>query len=100
MPFPRVSPENWSPKTRPHHSQGYLMFREVQRVLFNDLISPEITPRDFKQLARAWCVMEDRIRIMKMIPKIRGVDMSAIALARRLRRYERQQFSPPVASSV
>jgi hypothetical protein len=33
-------------------------------------------------LARAWCSMEDCIRNMKMIPRIKGVNMSAIALVR------------------
>lgn len=91
MPFPRVPPENRSPKTRPHHSRSYLQAREIQRVLFNDLLNPEITDRDFVQLARAWCGMEDCIRNMKMIPRIKGVNMSAIALKRRLRRWEAKQ---------
>jgi hypothetical protein len=77
MPFPRVLAENRSPKSRPHHSQSYLQLREIQGILWNHLISPDVTPSDFKQLAHAWCKMEDRKRIMKMIPKIKGVNMSA-----------------------
>ena len=41
-------------------------------------------------LARAWCITEDSIRNMRMIPRIKGVNMSAIALVRRLRRCQRQ----------
>jgi hypothetical protein len=67
-----------------------LQLREIQGILWNHLISPDVTPGDFKQLAHAWRVMEDRKRIMKMIPRIKGVNMSAIALLRRLRRYHRQ----------
>jgi hypothetical protein len=76
------------------------MLREIQGVLWKSMIGPDITPRDFKQVARAWCVLEDRKRMMKMIPKIKGVDMSAISLARRFRRYERQQSLEPVVQPV
>jgi hypothetical protein len=82
LPFPRVSPKNRSSKTRPHHSRSYLQAREIQRVLFNNLLKRGITDCDFMHLARAWCSMEDCIRNMKMIPRIKGVNMSAIALVR------------------
>jgi hypothetical protein len=68
-----------------------LQAREIQRILFNHLLKPEITDFDFKSLARAWCSMEDCIRNIRMIPRIKGVDMSAIALERRLRRWEAKQ---------
>jgi hypothetical protein len=90
MPFPRVSPEKRSPKTRPHRSQGYLRLREIQGILWNHLISPDVTPSDFKQLAHAWCKMEDLKRNMKMIPRFKGINQSAIALVRRLRRFQGQ----------
>ena len=100
MPFPRVSPENRSPKTRPHHSQSFLQLGQIQGILWNHLISPDVAPSDFKQLAHAWCKMEDLKRNMKMIPKFKGINMSAIALVRRLRRYQRQcqEVAQPVES--
>jgi hypothetical protein len=91
MPFPRVRPENRSPKTRPHHSRSYLQAREIQRILFNHLLKPDVSDCDFMQLAHAWCITEDSIRNMRMIPRIKGVNMSAIALERRLRRWEAKQ---------
>jgi hypothetical protein len=72
-----------------------LQLREIQQRLFNDLISPKISPRDFVFVARKWCILEDRKRIMKMIPKPKGINVSAIALARRLRRCQ-AQFAPLV----
>ena len=80
--FPCVSPENRSPKTRPDHSRSYLQAREIQRVLFNNLLKPEISDCDFMHLPRAWCSMEDCVRNLKMVPKIKGINMSAIALVR------------------
>jgi hypothetical protein len=91
MPFARVSPEKRSPKTRPHHSKSYLRAREIQRVLFGRLVKPDVTDCDFMLLARAWCSLEDCIRNMRMIPRIKGINMSAIALERRLRRWEAKQ---------
>jgi hypothetical protein len=68
-----------------------LQAREIQCILFNHLLKPEITDCDFMHLARAWCITGDSIRNMKMIPRITGVNMSAIALERRLRRWEAKQ---------
>lgn len=46
--------------------------------------------------------MEDLKRNMKMIPRFKGINMSAIALVRRLRRWEAKQrvlVAPPDEAS-
>ena len=48
----------------------------IQRLLMKDIKDPETTPAARAQLARAWDVLEERKRVVAMVPKPKDLDVS------------------------
>ena len=48
----------------------------MQDVLAKDALDPGITPSARAQVARAWCELEERKRILRMKPKPKDVDVA------------------------
>ena len=72
-------PPNAGPKSRPKCSTAFSQAVAIQRVLLADALSPETTASARAQVARAWEVLEERKRILRMKPKPKDVDVSARA---------------------
>src|SRR5438552_1359327 len=70
-------PANAGPKSRPNCSTAYSQAVAMQHVLLADALKPETPPRERAQVARAWCELEERKRILKMKPKPRDVAVDA-----------------------
>ena len=47
----------------------------MQRVLFTDAVNPKVTATARAQVVRAWDVMEERKRILRMKPKPKDVEV-------------------------
>lgn len=48
---------------------------DMQSVLVKDTLDPKTTPAARAQVARAWDVLEERKRLLKMKPKPKDVDV-------------------------
>lgn len=48
----------------------------MQRMLLADALKPETTAPARAQVARAWCELEERKRILRMKPKPKDADVS------------------------
>ena len=84
-------PANAGPKSRPNCSTAYSQAVAMQHVLLADALKPETPPRERAQVARAWCELEERKRILKMKPKPRDVE---VANAKQRRRRPQPDFAP------
>jgi len=49
---------------------------KMQDVLAKDALDPETTPSARAQVARAWEVLEERKRILRMKPKPKDIDVT------------------------
>ena len=58
----------------------------MQRMLLADALKPETPARERAQVARAWCELEERKRILKMKPKPKDVDPEKLAERRTAKR--------------
>ena len=65
-----LSPKAWT-------SPNYRAALDLQKVLMADALNPETSAAVRAQVARAWDVLEERKRILKMRPKPRDLDTTA-----------------------
>lgn len=56
---------------------------KIQDALYADAVNPNTKPSDRAQLARAWDVLEDRKRIIRMIPAPKPADAAVRDKAKR-----------------
>ncbi len=64
------------PKSRPKCSTAFSQAVAIQRVLLDDALNPKTTASARAQLARAWCELDERKRIIRMKPKPRDTDVT------------------------
>ena len=66
-------------------TNAYQQIMAVQRLLLRDLFKKDTTPLVRAHLARAFDVLEERKRIMKMRPKPKDIDIDPVSLAKLLK---------------
>lgn len=72
-----ASPNNIAqlPRMKPGRRGALSQIIEMQGVLAKDALDPDTTPSARAQVARAWEVLEERKRILRMKPKPKDVDV-------------------------
>lgn len=83
-----------SPKTRPKAATAYQQIVAIQRRLYNDAMNEKVTASARAQVARAFDVLEERKRILKMRPKPKDVEVSVLP---KKSRKSASAFAEPVA---
>lgn len=65
---------------------------EMQQVLRESLLSKDTIPSARAQVARAWDVLEERKRVIRMRPKPKDLDVSPETVQKRARDAERRRY--------
>lgn len=78
-----------NPKTRPMWPRAFTQARQLQELAFKSAFDAETTPAAQAQLMRAWDVLEERKRVLRMRPAPKPVEVPAPGQRRRQRRAER-----------
>jgi hypothetical protein len=60
---------------------------DIQGMLYKDAMNPETSAGYRAQVARAWEVLEERKRILRMKPKPKDIDVDPAALAKQLKKF-------------
>ncbi len=70
-----ASPNNIAqlPRVKPGRRGALSQVVDLQRLLFADANNPETSASVRAQIARAWCELEERKRILRMRPKPKDV---------------------------
>ena len=73
-----ASPNNIAqlPRIKPGRRGAVSQILKMQDVLAKDALDPETTPSARAQVARAWEVLEERKRILRMKPKPKDIDVT------------------------
>ena len=74
------------PRMKPGRRGALAQILDLQRVLFESALDPGTTPSARAQVARAWCDLEERKRILRMKPKPKDMDVDPVVLAKRARK--------------
>lgn len=81
-------------KTRPKVSSSVQQAKEMQRIALNDCRNPKVKPHIRAALMRAWCDLEERVRVLKMKPLPKSVDVAKLKAEQRAARAARRPAEP------
>jgi hypothetical protein len=68
--------------------------RRLQQIAMRDCEDPKVKPHIRAALMRAWCDLEERVRVLKMKPLPKPVDVTKLAEQRRAARAARAPHEP------
>ena len=85
------------PKVKPGRRGSLIQLCEMQRALYRDALSEEITATARAQVARAWCELEERKRVIRMKPAPKPVEVQVKPRGKRLDTQAAFSEAPPPA---